>query len=69
MHVTLRTTEQEGQLAESWVKLEDYTFYIQRGNKAGNFHKWGLLGDNLALEKAHFVLQMVGHKAGSNLDA
>lgn len=69
MHVTLRTTEQAGPLAESWVKLEDYTFYIQRGNKAGNFYKWGLLDDNLALEKAHFMLQMVGHIANSNLDA
>lgn len=68
MHVTFRTTEHAGLLAESWVKLEDYTFYIQRGNKAGNFHKWGLLEDNLALEKVCFLLQMVGHKANSKLD-
>lgn len=42
--------------------------YTER-QQGWEFPQWGLLEDNLAREKAHFLLQMVGHKANSKLDA
>lgn len=69
MYATLRITEQAGPLAESWVKLEDNTFLYTERQQGWEFPQWGLLEDNLAREKAHFLLQMVGHKANSKLDA